>query len=96
MNLSDIYDMDIYSDGGQYIGSVKDAILDLEKGEVSRLLMEELKSNDKETAKRILQQKSILFKNIKNIGDVVLASVSMRTKQESAASNEEVSDLSMK
>ncbi|MGC8649087.1 MAG: PRC-barrel domain-containing protein, partial [Candidatus Micrarchaeia archaeon] len=38
MNLSDIYNMDIYSDGGQYIGAVKDAILDLEKGEVSRLL----------------------------------------------------------
>ncbi len=72
MKISEVYSMDIYSDAGQYLGEVKDAIVDLERGEVSRLLMDDWKNADREEVKRILQQKSILFKNIKNIGDVVL------------------------
>jgi sporulation protein YlmC with PRC-barrel domain len=94
MKISDIYNMDIYSDAGQYLGEVRDAIIDLERGEVSRLLMEEWKSVDRDEAKKILQQKSILFRNIKNIGDVVLISASgqnMRTPESSASA--EVSDL---
>ena len=89
MKLSDIYNMDIYSDGGQYLGEVRDAIVDLEKGEVSRLLMEEWKSSDKDEVKRMLQQKSILFRNIKNVGDVVLVSMlgGAAAKPESAASS---------
>ncbi|MGC8572367.1 MAG: PRC-barrel domain-containing protein [Candidatus Micrarchaeia archaeon] len=93
MKLSEIYNMDIYSDGGQYVGEVKDVILDLEKSCVSRLLMDEWKNMDKEAAKKVLQQKSILFKNVKNVGDVVLVSVSQRTKQEGAATATEVGDL---
>ena len=94
MKISEIYNMDIYSDAGQYLGEVHDAIIDLERGEVSRLLMEEWKSVDRDEAKKILQQKSILFRNIKNIGDVVLISASgqnMRTPESSASA--EVSDL---
>jgi sporulation protein YlmC with PRC-barrel domain len=94
MKISDIYNMDIYSDAGQYLGEVRDAIIDLERGEVSRLLMEEWKSVDRDEAKKILQQKSILFRNIKNIGDVVLISASgqnMRAPESSASA--EVSDL---
>ena len=94
MKISEIYNMDIYSDAGQYLGEVRDAIIDLERGEVSRLLMEEWRSIDRDEAKRLLQSKSILFKNIKNIGDVVLISASgqnMRTPESSASA--EVSDL---
>jgi sporulation protein YlmC with PRC-barrel domain len=94
MKISDVYNMDIYSDAGQYLGEVRDAIVDLEKGEVSRLLMDEWRSSDREDVKRMLQQKSILFKNIKNIGDVVLVSATGQNQRtpESAASTE-VSDL---
>jgi sporulation protein YlmC with PRC-barrel domain len=94
MKISEIYSMDIYSDAGQYLGEVRDAIIDLERGEVSRLLMEEWRSVDRDEAKKILQMKSILFRNIKNIGDVVLISASGQSQRapESAASAE-VSDL---
>ncbi len=94
MRISEIYDMDIYSDGGQYLGEVRDAIIDLERGEVSRLLMIEWKSADREEVKRVLQQKSVLFRNVKNIGDVVLVSgtgQSQRPTETSASA--EVSDL---
>jgi sporulation protein YlmC with PRC-barrel domain len=67
--------MDIYTDAGQYLGEVKDATVDLEKGEVSRLLMVEWKNTNREAIAKTLQSKSILFRNIRNIGDVVLVSV---------------------
>ncbi len=94
MKISEIYSMDIYSDSGQYLGEVRDAIVDLERGEVSRLLMQEWKNSDRAEVKKVLQQKSVLFKNVKNIGDVVLvAGTGQPTRQESAASSE-VIDLS--
>ena len=74
MKVSEIYNMDIYSDAGQYLGEVKDAIVDLQTGEVSRLLMEEWRNSSEEEVRRLLQHKSVLFRNVKNIGDVVLVS----------------------
>ena len=94
MRLSEIYSMDIYSDGGSYLGEVRDAIIDLEKGEVSRILMDEWRSADRDEVKRMLQQKSILLKNIKNVGDVVLVSVmGGGAKPPESAASAEVSDL---
>jgi len=94
MRVSEIYSLDIYSDNGQYLGEVRDAIVDLEKGEVSRILMEEWKNAGEEEVRRMLQQKSILFKNIKNIGDVVLVSaVGGMPKNNPSSSSAELSDL---
>ena len=95
MRVSEIYSLDIYSDNGQYLGEVRDAIVDLEKGEVSRILMEEWKNAGEEEVRHILQQKSILFKNIKNIGDVVLVSAigNSPSKGGMGSSSAELSDL---
>lgn len=92
MKISDIYHMDIYSDSGQYLGDVQDVIVDLERGELSRLLTVPWK-NAKGDVKIVLRQKSILYKNVKNVGDVVLVSSVPGTKSEDV-SREEASDLS--
>ncbi len=96
MRVSEIYSLDIYSDNGQYLGEVRDAIVDLEKGEVSRILMEEWKNAGEDEVRRMLQQKSILFRNIKNIGDVVLVSAvgGGSSKNSMSSSSAELSDLS--
>lgn len=97
MRISEIYNMDIYGDNGQYLGEVLDAIVDLERGEVSRLLMEEWRNADRTETKRLLQNKSVLFKNVKNIGDVVLVSSpgpAQQGQQGSDSGSAEVSDLS--
>jgi sporulation protein YlmC with PRC-barrel domain len=95
MKISEIYNLDIYGDNGQYVGEVRDAIIDLEKGEVSRLLMEEWRSADRAEARRILQNKSVLFKNIRNIGDVVLVAAMGQTQaQNESSTSPELSDLS--
>ncbi len=91
MKLSEIYRMDIYSDAGQYLGEVQDVIIDLERGELSRLLMVPWKST-KGDAKVTLRNKSILYKNVKNVSDVVLVSSPIGTAQD--AKKEEVDDLS--
>ncbi|MCL4365594.1 PRC-barrel domain-containing protein [Candidatus Marsarchaeota archaeon] len=90
MKLSEIYRMDIYSDAGQYLGEVQDVIVDLEKGELSRLLMVPWKTAKGDT-KSVLKNKSILYKNVKNISDVVLVASPLITTQE--AKKEEVNDL---
>ncbi len=98
MKISEIYSMDIYSDNGQYLGEVRDAIIDLERGEVSRLLMQEWRSSDKTEVRRILQQKSVLFKNVKNVGDVVLVSGGVPGAQRATIgeSSGEVVDLAVR
>jgi sporulation protein YlmC with PRC-barrel domain len=70
--LSKLYGMDIYTDGGKFLGRVQDMIVDLEKGEVVRLTMEPLASVSKDEAKRILREKSVLYKSVKSVEDVVV------------------------
>lgn len=64
--------MDIYTDGGRFLGKVQDVIIDLESGEVVRLTMDPLNSVSKEEAKKILRDRSVLFKSVKSIEDVVV------------------------
>lgn len=92
MKISEIYRMDVYSDSGQYLGDVQDVVIDLEKGEISRLLMTPWK-NIKGDASGALKKKSILYKSVKNVGDVVLVSSPSGLREESA-SKEEINDLS--
>lgn len=74
MRLSRIYGMDIYTDGGKFFGRVQDVIVDLEKGEVVRLTTEPLTSITRDEAKRILREKSLLYKSVKSVEDVVVVS----------------------
>ena len=53
--------------------------------------MEEWKNSNKEEVKKLFMQKSVLYKSIKNIGDVVLVSIGSPHTQE--ASNIEASEL---
>lgn len=72
MRISKIYGMDIYTDGGKFLGRVQDMVVDLERGEVVRLTMEPLASISREEAKSILREKSVLYKSVKSVEDVVV------------------------
>jgi sporulation protein YlmC with PRC-barrel domain len=69
--LSKLYGMDIFTDSGKFIGNAQDFIVDLETGEVSRILLEPIPSG-KEDAKKSLRDKSILYKNVKSVEDVIV------------------------
>lgn len=74
MRLSRLYGMDIFSDVGKYLGKAQDFILDLEKGEVLRITLEPLQAVTKEDAKRILRERSLLYKHVKSVEDVIIVS----------------------
>lgn len=73
LNIADLYGMDIFTSSGKFVGKVQDVILDLEKGEIIRISMEPLSSiSSREEARKTLKEKSILYKNVKSVGDVVI------------------------
>lgn len=90
MRLSRLYGMDIYTDGGKFLGIVQDLILDLERGEVVRMTMEPLQSISREEAKRVLKERSVLYKNVRSVEDVVVVS------KQSAAPQQMVEEFSEK
>jgi sporulation protein YlmC with PRC-barrel domain len=71
--LSRMYGMDILTDSGKFIGKAEDFVLDMEGGEVSRILLEQLPPG-KDDARKALLQKSILHKNVKSVDDVIVVS----------------------
>ncbi len=70
-NLSEMYGMDIFTDNGKFLGTAQDFIIDVEKGEVVRILLEELPSS-KEKALETIKEKSVLYKNVRSVEDVIV------------------------
>ena len=71
MKLSELYGMDVFTDSGKFLGTAQDFIVDLESGAIVRILLEPLPSS-KEQAKIVLREKSILYKNVKSVEDVIV------------------------
>jgi len=69
VKLSKLYGMEIFTDGGKYVGTAQDFVMDLEAGEVARILLESFSSSK---GKEILKEKSVLYKNVKSVEDVMV------------------------
>ncbi len=69
--LSRLYGMDIFTDSGKFVGTAQDFIVDFESGEVSRILIEPLPVG-KDDAKKALREKSVMYKNVKSVEDVIV------------------------
>jgi len=74
VRMSKLYGMDIFSDGGKYLGKVFDIIVDVEKGDVVRLTLESIHAASRDEAQRIIKEKTILYKNVKSVEDVIVVS----------------------
>ena len=74
MKLSQLMGMDVYTDTANYVGKVYDAIIDLQKGEVTRLTLEPIKASSKDEAKRIFQEKTIMYKSVKAVEKIIITS----------------------
>lgn len=72
VQISKLYGMDIFSDGGRYLGKVYDIILDVEKGEIVRLTLESIHTVSRDDAQRIIKEKTILYKNVRSVEDVIV------------------------
>lgn len=74
--LSKMYGMEIFTDTGKFIGNAQDFILDFETGEVLRILTENLPSG-REDVRRALREKSIMYKSVKSVEDVIVIAKTM-------------------
>ncbi len=54
------------------MGKVNDIILNLETGKIVRLTTDPLRSVSKEKAKEVLKEKSVLYKSVSAVGDIVI------------------------
>ena len=85
IRLSQLIGLDVYTDSAQFIGKVYDIILDLEKGEVVRLTLEPIRASSKEEAKRIFKEKTVLYKSVKAVEKIIIASPSSNVEPEPEA-----------
>ena len=69
VKLSKLYGMEIFTDGGKYVGTAQDFVVDMEGGEVARILLEAFSTSK---GKEILKEKSVLYKNVKSVEDVMV------------------------
>ena len=67
-----MYGMDIFTDNATYVGKVNDIILNLESGDVVRITTEPLKNITGENVRELLQKKSVLFKRVKSVRDIMI------------------------
>lgn len=72
MRISKLFGIDIYDSESNYKGKVYDLILDLEKGKIETITTEPLKVKTKADAKKILSEKSIPYKNVRSVKDILL------------------------
>ncbi len=72
--VSRIYGLSIYDDKGEYIGKAYDLIINMETGEVVRITTEPLRmlSPNKEELAKLLQKKSIMYKRVKSVKDIII------------------------
>jgi sporulation protein YlmC with PRC-barrel domain len=66
--------MDVYDIEAGYKGKVYDIIINLEKGKLETITTEPLKVKTKSDAKKILSEKSIPYRNVKSVKDIIIVS----------------------
>lgn len=74
MRISQLMGMDVYTDNAQFVGRVYDVIIDLQKGEVTRLTLEPIKVASKEEARRVFKEKTVLYKSVKAVEKIIIVS----------------------
>ena len=74
VRLSKLFGMDVYDFEAGYKGKVYDIIINLEKGRLETITTEPLKVKTKSDAKKILAEKSIPYRNVKSVKDIIIVS----------------------
>jgi sporulation protein YlmC with PRC-barrel domain len=82
--ISKLFGMDIYSDGAEYKGKVFDLVINLEKGRIETITTEPLRVKSKMEAKKIISEKSIPYRSVRAVKDIILTSPAklMATEEE--------------
>jgi len=88
MKLSEISGKTVFNDAGKKLGQIHDIVLDLNEGRVYRLTTEPINGTSRDEVARVFRENSILFKNIKALGNIVLVSTASAPEEPAAAGPE--------
>lgn len=74
MLLSELHGRPLYSDkGATYVGKVEDVIVDVENGHITKLTTERVSTAmPRAKAEEIIHEKGIDYKNVKEVGDIII------------------------
>lgn len=73
VSVSELYGKKIISNEGSILGEVRGVMLNLEEGEVSHLLLDDInKISRSENIKRELQKNSIAYKRVKKVSETII------------------------
>ena len=72
LRVSQLFGRDIYTAEGSYKGKVFDLVINLEKGRLETITTEPLKANSKQEAKKIISEKSIPYRNVRAVKDIIV------------------------
>ena len=87
--ISELFGMDIYTEGGRYKGKVHDLILDLQQGKVTTIttdpLPRRLTPSNMRDAEKIVKSKSVSYDMVRSVSDIVLVSEGFASRTEPAS-----------
>jgi len=72
LRLSELFGKDIFTQTGEYKGKVYDIVVNLETGNLETITTAPLKVKTKQEAKKIISEKSIPYKNIIAVRDIII------------------------
>ncbi|PIU02805.1 MAG: hypothetical protein COT55_01575 [Candidatus Diapherotrites archaeon CG09_land_8_20_14_0_10_32_12] len=85
LRLSELFGRDIYTDIGDYKGKVYDIVVNLETGKLETITTEPLKVKTKQQAKKIITEKSIPYKNVLAVKDIIIVASKNRKIDDSSS-----------
>lgn len=74
--ISRLFGMDVYTDNAEYKGKVFDLVINLEKGRIETITTEPLRVKSKQEVKKIISEKSIPYRTVKSVKDIIITSPS--------------------
>ena len=95
LRLSELFGRDIYTDIGDYKGKVYDIVVNLETGKLETITTEPLKVKTKQQAKKIITEKSIPYRNVLAVKDIIIVA-SKNRKIEDVGADEDKKRPSIK
>jgi len=72
LRLSELFGRDIFTQDGTYKGKIYDIVVNLETGSMETITTAPLKVRTKQEAKKIISEKSIPYKSVWAVKDIII------------------------
>ena len=81
LRLSELFGRDIFTQDGTYKGKIYDIVVNLESGTMETITTAPLKVRTKQEAKKIITEKSIPYKSVIAVKDIIIVNPKGRSSE---------------